>query len=994
MMALVARSRSRWAASTVAILIALLGAVPQLAALEWEGRGLSAIRFDPPVQPLHQKELDEILQLKPGDAVDRVVLREALARLYATGRYEDLQADMTAEGGTVTLTIQTKLSWFVGRVSVSGVTEPPNQGQLVSSTKLQLGSPFALEEVRAASENLRAKLERNGIYDARINPVLDYDESTQQVHADFQVAAGPRARYAEPVITGAAPAEAAALTRTSRWRTILGLLGWKKISETTTLRGAERMRRYYADRERLLSDVELTEMRHDARTNRATPMIKVVPGPTIQVRIEGAKVSKSRLRKLVPVYQEQSADRDLLVEGMRNLTEYFQSEGYFRATVDFNSRESTPGRQEIVYTVDRGPRYKLTNLDFAGNRYFDRGTIRERMAITPATRVRYRNGRFSEALLNGDVASIRELYLSNGFRDVSIAPRVTEHGTGDSQTLQVLVTIKEGEQWRVGEFVLDGVTDTHLEQVRGLFSSHEGEPFSEASMALDRDQVLNYYYNRGYPNVQFDWDVEPLAGAKAVRIHVRVDEGKPRYVRDVLVGGLDKSNPGMVYERLRLQPGDPLSQASIIESQRRLYDLGVFARVDTAVQNPDGEEPNKFLLFQLEEARKYSLNVGLGAEIARIGGGNNFDAPAGSPGFSPRVSFGVSRSNFLGYGHTLAVQTRLSSIQQRELVTYLAPQFKGVEGLALTITGFNDLSRDIRTFTSRRQEGAVQLSKVLSRGNTVQSRFTYRRNTVDANSLNIAPALIPIFSLPVRVGILSGTFIQERRDDPIESRRGYYNSVDIGLASRAFGGSTSYARLLARNSSYYQVYKDVILARSTTFGWQYNLNPLAVAGEGEVELNIREPIPLPERFYSGGSSTHRGFPENQAGPRDLTTGFPVGGAALLINNVELRFPLLGDNLGGALFHDMGNVFSQLNKLTFNWKQPSLVQFDYMVHAAGIGFRYRTPIGPVRFDLAYVPNSPSFFGFRGTREELINGQGEFVMQRLSRFQFHFSLGQTF
>ena len=121
-----------------------------MAALEWEGKPLSAIRFEPETQPLHPVELDEILQLKPGDVVDRIRLREALQRLYATGRYEDLQADMAVEGGAAALTIQTKLSWFVGRVSVSGVREPPNQGQLVSATKLQLGYPFALEDVRAA----------------------------------------------------------------------------------------------------------------------------------------------------------------------------------------------------------------------------------------------------------------------------------------------------------------------------------------------------------------------------------------------------------------------------------------------------------------------------------------------------------------------------------------------------------------------------------------------------------------------------------------------------------------------------------------------------------------------------------------------------------------------------------------------------------------------------------------------------------------------------
>lgn len=983
----VARSRGRTAASTVALLIGLLGAVPPVTALEWEGKPLSAIRFEPSNQPLHQNELDQILRIRQGDSADRILLREALERLYATGRYQDIEASMTSEAAGLVLTIRTKLSWFVGRVSVTGVSEPPNQGQLVSATKLQLGYPFTQEDVRAATENIRAKLERSGYYGARINPQLQYDDATQQVHIEFQVGSTSRAEYARPEIRGATAEETPALIRTSRWRTVLGILGWKDVTESRTSRGIERMRRYYAERERLLSDVDLVELRHEPHANTVTPVVAVQRGPRIRVRIEGAKISGGKLRQLVPVYQEQSADRDLLVEGMRNLTEYFQQQGYFRTKVEFDSRQPKPDEQEVVYTADLGPKYTLTELEITGNHYFDNETIRERMAITPATRIRYRSGRFNEALLSADISSIRDLYTSNGFRDVRIVPRVTEGSVKGKRTLSVRINIDEGQQWMVGEFKLEGVSPDHFDQVSSRFSSHDGEPFSEASVALDRDQVLNYYYNRGYPEAQFDWDVEPTGAPRTVRIHVRIDEGNPRYVRDVLVGGLKTSNPGMVYERVMLHPGDPLSQSAVIESQRRLYDLGVFARVDVATQNPDGDEPNKFLLFQVEEARRYSLNFGLGAEIARIGGGSNFDAPAGSPGFSPRVSFGVSRSNFLGYGHTVAVQMRLSNIQQRELITYLAPQFKGVEGLALTITGFNDLSRDIRTFTSRRQEGSVQLSKVLSRSNTVQTRFTYRRNTVDANSLNIAPDLIPVFSLPVRVGLLSGTLIQDRRDDPIESRRGYYNSVDIGLASSAFGGSTRYSRLLARNASYHRLTGDLILARATTIGWQYNMNPIRAG-------NPRDPIPLPERFYSGGSSTHRGFPENQAGPRDLATGFPVGGTALLVNNLELRFPLLGDHIGGVAFHDMGNVFTKLNRFTFSWKQPGVTEFDYMVHAIGMGIRYRTPIGPVRLDLAYVPNSPSFFGFRGTREQLFNGQGEFVMQRLSRFQFHFSLGQTF
>ena len=319
---------------------------------------------------------------------------------------------------------------------------------------------------------------------------------------------------------------------------------------------------------------------------------------------------------------------------------------------------------------------------------------------------------------------------------------------------------------------------------------------------------------------------------------------------------------------------------------------------------------------------------------------------------------------------------RLSNIQQRFLTTYLAPQFKGRDDVSLTVSALYDISRDIRTFESRRLEGALQLSNRLSRANTLQSRFTYRRNTV--HNLAIAETDIPIYSRAVRVGILSSTLFQDHRNDPIDSRRGYYNSVDFGYASKAFASQTDYFRLLAKNSTYHRLARDVTFARSTTIGVLSNLRSGGPAA-----------IPLPERFFAGGASTHRGFPDNQAGPRDLSTGFPIGGSALLISNLELRFPLYGENLGAVLFHDAGNVYRGVGSLSFRVHQRDPADFNYMIHAAGLGFRYKTPVGPVRVDFAFPANSPRF-----SFERMINGVPTQLTQRINRFQFHFSLGQTF
>jgi outer membrane protein insertion porin family len=241
--------------------------------------------------------------------------------------------------------------------------------------------------------------------------------------------------------------------------------------------------------------------------------------------------------------------------------------------------------------------------------------------------------------------------------------------------------------------------------------------------------------------------------------------------------------------------------------------------------------------------------------------------------------------------------------------------------------------------------------------------------------------LIPILSQQDRAGILSMSFIQDRRDDPINTRRGYLNTVDLGSAWKGFGSATDYARIVVRNSTYHRIGRDLVLARSLQFGYIDRLGGLP-------------DIPFAERFFSGGASTNRAFPDNQAGPRDTETGFPLGGNAFVFNNTELRFPLIGDNVGGVLFHDIGNVYASLGDVSFRFRQKNIQDFNYAVNSFGFGIRYRTPVGPIRVDFSLSPDSPRFYGFSGTLDQLLANQGKLINQRIDVFQFHFSLGPTF
>ena len=949
-------------------------------ALRYEGQRITDIEFQPADQPLTNRQLIERLPFRPGSIFKERDLRRAIQNLFASGRFSDLAVDANEASGGVALKFITKRAYFVGRVLVTGVKEPPNSGQLASATKLRLGEPYSDAEKNQAVESVRSLLRQNGFYRPDIEDELRYQTETEQANVLLNVTTGKRARLEQPVITGALDNTGQNIVRATHWKRLYGLLGWQELTESRLRQGIDNIRHYYEKRDRLQANVTLAHLEYSEETNTVRPYVDIRPGPRIIVRVEGVNISRGRLADLVPIFQEGAVDADLLAEGERNIAQYMQSLGYFEVRVTYTATQ-TPNRQEqsITYHVQHGGRHKFVFLSVSGNRYFPQQTIRERLYIEPALFPRFPNGRFSNDYLKQDVQSIENLYISNGFRDVRVTTQVEDNYRRKQNDLAVFIKIDEGRQWLVANLTIDGARSPDLATLRPILTCLPGQPYSEANVADDRRNILNYYFSLGFLNATFEYYVAPAETGNQMNLRYVIVPGARKYVRGVLVSGLDTTRHSLVFDRIELKPGQPLSLTAQTDSQKRLYDLGIFARVNTAIQNPAGDESEKYVLYDIDEARQYSLNVGVGAQIGRIGGGpTSLDNPAGSTGFAPRVSIGLSRINFLGLGQTLALQTSVSTIEQRAALSYFIPQFVSKDNLSLTTSALIENSNDIRTFTAHRREGSVQLGQRLSRAYVIQYRLVFRHVTL--SNLKIDQLLVPLLSQPETIGMAQLSLIQDKRDDPADAHRGIYSTIDLAYAPGIFS-QTHFTRALFRNSTYYPFRRDLVFARSTQFGFIGSTAPASS-------------IPLAERIYSGGSTSIRAFPDFQAGPRDLTTGFPLGGSALFINNFEVRFPLVGDNLKGVLFQDAGNVYSTLGDMSFRFRQQNLQDFDYLVQDVGIGIRYRTPIGPLRFDLSFSPNAPRFYGLKGTEQDYINGTAISTVQKINAFQFHFSLGQAF
>ena len=992
---------------------------------EYEGKLVEAIQL-PGVPDRDREHLLELLAQKMGQPLSRDQVRESIRALFATGRFVDIQAEVEPSASGVALTFVTLPNLFVGAVSVEGAPARPNLNQIVNGSKLQLGELHNSEKLSRSIENIRRLMQENGYYRARVTADTKTNAATQQVDITFRVVAGEAAHVGAVNVTGTANLSAEQI------RDIAGMQPGDRVTAARVSNSLRRLRKKFQKQQRVLSQVSIALQQYRPASNSVDYTFQIDPGPVVVIYVQGFHVSQGLLKHEIPVYEENAIDDDLLNEGKRNLLDYLQTRGHFDAKVEFK-KEIDPKTVHVIYQVDPGPLHRLGLIEITGitnKSYFRPEDIRSRLQIQSATPL-LSHGRYSGILLKSDVATLEGLYRSNGFREAQIQTKVEDDYKGVANHLAVHLNIVEGPQTLVSGLYIAG-SESILASALPELETRVGQPFSEQNLASDREKILTYYFNRGFPNATLDITTQPTPEQKDREdVTYTIQEGERFSVDQVMVSGLDHTRDYIVQREIQVHAGDPLSQADLLDTQTKLYDLGIFNEVDTAVQNPEGTDPQKNVLVQVQEAKRYTFTYDVGLEF-QTGQPAGSSEPQGSTGVSPRVGFDVTRLNLGGRNQTVTFQSHVGRLQQRGLISYAIPKLFDNDKFKLIFTIFYDNSLDVATFTSQRWEGKVDLRQQINKPSFIVYRFDYRRVKASNFATDFSPALVPQLSLPARVSGPGFTYIRDKRDNPLESTRGTYFTLDASAASTYFGSEADFGRALSQHSTYYafggKPGHQFVFARSTTIGLEQPFGGTKVLSPGTCPLNAAdEPtctiatIPLPEQFFAGGGNSHRGFGLNEAGPRDPDSGFPVGGTALFVNSLELRLPpvslpWLGPGFGFAIFHDMGNVFTaghDMIKGLLRWHQADpglclssggtpnqqcLNQFnasgyDYTSHGVGVGLRYKTPIGPLRFDFGYNLNPTAYL-------QEIPGQStttttpNLETQRLKHFNFFFSIGQPF
>lgn len=941
--------------------IACAQLAPQAPQAAYEGQNVSGVSL---IANPH-RNLDPLLPLvsqKTDAPYSGEKIQASADALQRAGHFQKVQVNVVPEVSGLRVNFVLEPAYYLGIVEFIGIGKYFSYTRLLQVVNLSDEDPYDPSRIPAAENALTNFLHRNGYFQSKIHAEPVIDDVHELVSVKFVVEMGKQARISGVNIEGPDSSESGRLlhaVQSLRARLSGALLKRGKTYTPARISAATTLMKKTLMKQRLLaSSIHENPPQYNPETNRVAVSFKVDVGPVVTVRTVGARLTiipflaGRQMKKLIPIYSEGTVDRDLVEEGQRNLTDYFQKKGFYdvKVTTDYQKQ---PDQISVVYKIDRGKKHKVDRILFHGNYELSAKELMNQVVVKKSHI--WTHGSLNQKLMKQSAANIEALYRDRGYEEVKVTPRSVDR----EPKIDVVFDIEEGTQTMVEDVTVTGnqnVTYQQLTAPKG-FQLHAGTPFSPRKLADDRNRISATYLNRGYLNAEVKTSVEKdLADPHRVNVAYAITEHQMVRINEVVYLGQKRTQVPLMAKTSQLPTETPMRRGQLLESESRLYDLGIFDWSSVGPRKPITDQDNEMALVKVHEAKRNEITYGFGFEVSHRGGNvpsgtvalpggggsigleGNKIAPSQSTFASPRGSVEFTRRNIRGLAETASASILLSRLDQRALTTYMQPHFIGSQWQSLTSFSIERNSEN-PLFTAGLGDLSFQVERQISRKTNTRLQLRYDFNRTALSHL-LVPDLVLERDRHVRLSTVSGTLIRDTRDKPLDAHRGVYATIDLAITPTAFGSSANFAKLFGQYAFYKEAH-SVVFANSIRLG-------LATPFAGSF-------VPTSQLFFSGGGTSLRSFPINQAGPQRLVpfcnvlqgepgcvnVTVPVGGKQLFILNSEARFPLgIAKPLGGVVFYDGGNVYSAINFNNF---------INNYTNTVGFGLRYSTPIGPIRID---------------------------------------------
>ncbi|MCH7949923.1 MAG: outer membrane protein assembly factor BamA [Candidatus Dadabacteria bacterium] len=593
------------------------------------------------------------------------------------------------------------------------------------------------------------------------------------------------------------------------------------------------------------------------------------------------------------------------------------------------SSDSSAATKDSESTSPDEPNVRVSKVKIKGAKVVTKQQI-ERIIGTdfPSIKFWVKKPAFDEEVLKDDMIRIQRLYANNGYYDAKATYELKYNK--DETRVEIKITIEEGEPIILTDIDLKiegDLSDEIKKQITDAVPLKVDETFSPNGYQQTKGVISEILYNRGYPKSDIEGEALVNRREKWARAKFVVKPGLIYKFGVIKVEGNEKVASYIIEREADFKEGKIFSLSKINETQANIFQLGLFRSV---VIDPvyNDEEQIADIAIVVKERKLGSVKIG--------GGFGTEDKLRGQVIWTQR--------NFFGGGRRLEVSGKFSFITQRVETSVIQPYIVGKDS---KLSGTLNFQRDdVPSFKGRSFLTTAALTKDFWKYYSVFSSLNLQFSKIEDSATRTPEerSRENFFLTFINLG-----FERDTTDNILNPTRGTVVSTGLESSFSALGSDVNYLKGTIELRGYKE-YRDVVFAKKFTIG--------VIQPFGSTQTLD---IPIFKRFFAGGSTSMRGFPFQKLGPLDRNND-PLGGNSLLVGSFEVRYPIYGD-FGGVAFLDYGNVY------TDEWSFP----LQDIKYAPGLGLRYDTIIGPVRFDVGYALNPEP---------------------GITRIQFFISIGQAF
>jgi len=627
-------------------------------------------------------------------------------------------------------------------------------------------------------------------------------------------------------------------------------------------------------------------------------------------KIKADDLTKESGIKLYSIYNPNDVK-----QSVNKLKDYYRQEGYY--TVEITDRVEEIPRNEVAltYEIKEGDKVYIQKIEFVGNTKFKAGKLKDVMDTSEKGLLSWftKSGVLDKKRLETDVQKITVFYQNQGYLRAKVGEPTVRYEPGYG--LIITIEIIEGDQYIVDEVSVTGDLILPAEELlKKVVTMVKGEPFSRELVRKDVMALRDVYANEGYAYAEVVPVTKEDDRDHTVDITYQATKGSKVRFERINITGNTATRDNVIRRELEVYEGEYFSGWGMRKSTENLNRLGYFD--DVEVQTKKGSAENLMDLgIHVKEKPTGSFTLGAGY--------------SGSDG--PTGSVTVAQKNLFGTGRTLMAQMRISSVSQFFDIRYTDPRLWDTQ-----LSGGIDLinwERQYDFYTRDSMGGTLRLGFPLGLDAYTRGLVMYAYDDTLIKDVGSDTAL-EVREMEGRFLTSSMTFsvIRDSKDRPWNTRSGSYNMLAFQYAGGVLGGDVYFNRYEATTQWY--------------FPWRWDTAFMVEGRWGLMQEREEKRIPIYQLYRIGGINTVRGYDVDSISPIDANTGDTLGGPKMMIYNFEFRFPLLAEQgVTGVVFFDMGNVFRKNETYTFS----------NIPRSAGAGFRWYSPLGPIRLEYGYILN---------------------------------------